>query len=345
VFTLSAADIALVNPNTRTCPIFLSQRDAEITKRIYERVPVLIREGDPDGNPWGISFRAMFHMSNDSHLFRTRSQLEDQGLILNGNIFENEKDRYLPLYEAKMIHQFDHRWATYDRDGARDVTEAEKQNPHFEPLPRYWVHEAEVQKALPETWDKPWLMGWRDICRSTDERTVISSLIPRVGVGHTMPLFFTDPSKNELLLGANLNSISLDYLARQKIGGTHLTYGFLKQLPLLTPDMFEQECPWQPGLRFDLFVIQILHRLFAVSDALHRCLTSGSAGFSPWDWASRANLRAELDAGFFLMYGIGRDDVGFILDQFPVLKKNEEARHGEFLSRRLILEHHDKLSS
>jgi hypothetical protein len=62
VFNLSAADIQLVNPNTRTCPIFLSQRDVEITKKIYERVPVLIREGDPDGNPWGITFRAMFHM-------------------------------------------------------------------------------------------------------------------------------------------------------------------------------------------------------------------------------------------------------------------------------------------
>ena len=346
VFTLSAADIALVNPNTRTCPIFRSSRDAEITKAIYERVPVFVNDNREGGNPWGVQFRqGLFNMTSDSHCFRIRSQLEDQGLILNGNIFENGKERYLPLYEAKMIHQFDHRWATYDRDGARDVTEAEKQNPHFEPLPRYWVRETEVQKALPETWDKPWLMGWRDICRSTDERTVIASLIPRVGVGHTMPLFFTDPSKNELLLLANLNSISLDYLARQKIGGTHLTYGFLKQLPLFTPDMFEQECPWQPGLRFDSFVIQILHRLFAVSDALLRCLPRSSTGFSPWDSASRANLRAELDAGFFLMYGISRDEVAFVLDQFPVLKKNEEASHGEFLSRRLILEHYDKLSS
>src|SRR5207247_1331700 len=73
-FTLSAEDIALLNPNTRTSPIFRSQRDAELTKAIYRRVPVLIREarGDrPEENPWGITFSRMFDMSNDSHLFRT----------------------------------------------------------------------------------------------------------------------------------------------------------------------------------------------------------------------------------------------------------------------------------
>ena len=71
-FTLTAEDIALLNPNTRTCPVFRTRRDAELTKAIYRRVPVLVREGDPDGNPWGVKFSTMFHMSNDSHLFRTR---------------------------------------------------------------------------------------------------------------------------------------------------------------------------------------------------------------------------------------------------------------------------------
>ena len=39
-FPLSAEDIRLLNPNTRTCPIFRTRRDAEITKMIYRRVPV-----------------------------------------------------------------------------------------------------------------------------------------------------------------------------------------------------------------------------------------------------------------------------------------------------------------
>ncbi|MFQ5401576.1 MAG: Eco57I restriction-modification methylase domain-containing protein, partial [Anaerolineae bacterium] len=78
-FTLSAADIALLNPNTRTCPIFRSRRDTELTKAIYRRVPVLIKEGTPEVNPWGIRFFTMFHMSNDSGLFRTREQLAGEG--------------------------------------------------------------------------------------------------------------------------------------------------------------------------------------------------------------------------------------------------------------------------
>jgi hypothetical protein len=137
-FTLSAEEIALINPNTGTAPIFRTRRDAEITKAICRRVPVLIKEpssptllpqgegltspprpageGDLGGeglNPWGISFLRMFDMSNDSHLFRTRTELEAAGYRLVGNHFVRGAERFLPLYEAKMMHQFTHRWATY----------------------------------------------------------------------------------------------------------------------------------------------------------------------------------------------------------------------------------------
>ena len=84
-FVLSPEDIALLNPNTRTCPIFRSGRDAELAKAIYRRVPVLaMAQNLPSQsvilpNPWSITFRAMFHMSNDSHLFRTRDRLEADG--------------------------------------------------------------------------------------------------------------------------------------------------------------------------------------------------------------------------------------------------------------------------
>ena len=69
-FTLTAEDLALFNPNTRTCPVFRTRADAELTRKIYQHVPVLVREGQPGGNPWGISFLRMFDMANDSQLFR-----------------------------------------------------------------------------------------------------------------------------------------------------------------------------------------------------------------------------------------------------------------------------------
>jgi hypothetical protein len=142
-FTLSAEDFARINPNTLTCPVFRSRKDAELTKKIYARVPVLIREArdsEPEVNPWGISFMRMFDMSNDSHLFAS----------------EPAADR-LPLYEAKMIHQYDHRWATYrgdgGADGSVDVPLADKRDPGFAVRPRYWVESREVYlrtAALPK---------------------------------------------------------------------------------------------------------------------------------------------------------------------------------------------------
>lgn len=108
-FALKPDEITLLNPNTGTCPIFRSRRDAEITLGIYHRVPVLVREGDPDGNPWGLAFMTMFHMSNDSGLFHTRGELESAGWELRGNVFERGAERLLPLYEAKMLHHYDHR--------------------------------------------------------------------------------------------------------------------------------------------------------------------------------------------------------------------------------------------
>ncbi|MCY4370645.1 MAG: SAM-dependent DNA methyltransferase, partial [bacterium] len=86
-FSLTPDDLMLVNPNTRTAPTFRTRRDAEITTGIYRRVPVLIREGVPDGNPWQVKLSTMYHMSNDSYLFRTRDQLEGDGWTLLGNHF------------------------------------------------------------------------------------------------------------------------------------------------------------------------------------------------------------------------------------------------------------------
>lgn len=109
LFKLSPQDIALLNPNTLTCPVFRTRTDAEITKKIYQRVPILENERT-GSNPWGISFMSMFHMSNDSGLFRNEP---GDGLV--------------SLYEAKMFHQFDHRWATYSDSGdTRDLTDEEK---------------------------------------------------------------------------------------------------------------------------------------------------------------------------------------------------------------------------
>jgi hypothetical protein len=157
-FSLTPQEFQLINPNTLTCPMFRSERDAEITKKLYRSAPVLMRDAvveevdgvtqvvSPGVNPWGIKFSTMFHMANDSHLFQDQPA---EGL--------------LPLFEAKLIHQFDHRWATYTPEGdSRDMTLAEKQDPAQTARPRYWVDEREVLARVanvPARLAKAWLLA------------------------------------------------------------------------------------------------------------------------------------------------------------------------------------------
>jgi very-short-patch-repair endonuclease len=255
---------------------------------------------------------------------------------------------HLPLYEAKLLHQFDHRWATYAGAGARDLTAAEKADPHHAVLPRYWVPAAAVEARLRDRWDRRWLLGWRDICRSTDERTVIASLLPRAGVGHKFPLLLSDADACALsCLYANLNSFVLDYVARQKIGGTSLTYFYLKQFPILPPDTYAQPCPWAPAetLR-DWIAARVLELVYTAWDLQPFARDCGYAG-PPfrWDETRRFRLRCELDAAYFHLYGIARDGVEDIMDTFPIVRRKDEAAHGEYRTKRVILEVYDAMAA
>lgn len=334
-FTLTAEEIALLNPNTHTCPVFRTRRDAELTMAIYRRVPILVRDGDPDGNPWGVRFSTMFHMANDSHLFRTRDQLEGSGAELEGNIFVHEDERWLPLYEAKMLHHFDHRWATYDNGETQELTPDEKSDPERVVIPRYWVRGTEVDAQLS---DQPqgWLMAFRNVTNPTNERTLVASLIPRVAVGHSAPLVFTTPTKLMSALVAIWTSFICDYVARQKLGGLNLTFGYLNQFA----------CPPPAILSRTLVAPRVLELVYTAIDLAPFARDLGYEG-RPFDWdpARRALIRAELDAAMFRLYGIDREDVEYIMETFPVVKRRDEQQFGEYRTKRLILERYDAMAA
>lgn len=362
-FKLTPEEFRLINPNTLTCPVFRSERDAELTKKLYRAAPVLIDENREDGNPWGISFMAMMHMSADSHLFHSAP---GEGL--------------LPLYEAKMIHQFDHRWATYapaagsretEGDNSRDCTPTEKADPNFAVTPRYWVSETEVNKKLADkNWDKGWLMGWRDITNATNERTVIASVVPRLATGDTLLLMFPDQKHGERIacLLADQCSLVHDFVARQKIGGTHLKYHMKKQIVNLPPSHYTDTdvsfivprvleltytsydlIAWANDLGYE-------GKPFAFGGSGHPALTPHKAipGQNP---ERRAILRAELDAYYATLYGLNRDELRYILDPadmmgedypsetFRGMKNKDMNAFGEYRTQRLVLEAWDKLEA
>jgi hypothetical protein len=229
-FSLDPAEIALFNPNTRTMPVFRTHADAELTRVIYQRVTVLVNERTGE-NPWGVRFLRMFDMSNDSHLFITEP-----------------REGYMRLYEAKMLWHYDHRYGTYegvsDRSSTQLPTPDERQHadPHFVVQPWYWVPAEEVEARLGE-WKCGWLLGFRNVTNATNERSAVFGLLPKAGVGHSMPLLFAKAVKTYLVpaLVANLASIVFDYFVRQKIGGVNMTFGYIEQFPVLPPDAYTPE--------------------------------------------------------------------------------------------------------
>ena len=472
---LGVDDFKFFNPNTLTAPLFRTGTDRDLTRKLYRAAPVLIRERpvhpDGDENPWGITFQRLFDMSTDSRYFCSTSQLSEQGFFRDGPNWRHKDGRvHVPLYEAKMIHHFDHRFGSYaglsDRPAGGSLPQtpnSAKASPDYESDPWYWVPEDETAlrgarvpsplkqnlrkenakgclKVLAQwvlgtvdpgdlehdnlaravsvanarlvdvlgiralqrdivgarfvTWlgkvaagarkmqretplndndlafirDAPsdpleltlllidrkqprWLMGWRDICRSTDERTVIATVFPKVAAGDKLLIMHNSRgTETALPMLAYLTSTVLDYIARQKFGGTSFKYYYIKQLPILTPCQF-----------FNDDIAFIAPRVLELTYTSHSMrpwaedLGHAGAPFG-FDLDRRAQLQAELDAFFARKYDLSRDELRYILDPadthgesypsetFRGLKRKEIERYGEYRTARLVLTAFDRLT-
>jgi hypothetical protein len=352
-FELSADEVLAINPNTGTLPMFRTRTDAEITLGVYARHPVLIRDGG-GRNPWGLSFsQGLFNMASDSGVFLGGDTLADA--TFNGWSFLRDEDEYLPLYEAKMLGHFDHRFSTY-----RDATQAQlnvgslprptaeqHDDPETEPLARYWVARPDVTKSLAGRWVCGWLLGWRDITNATNERTFVPSVLPTSAVGDPFLLAFPADPADGPLLHATWSSLAFDYVARQKLSGTHMKYFTVKQLACPTPATFAEPAPWQPDRSLADWVVPYVLELSYTSWRLQPYAQEMHDDGPPfrWDPERRALLRADLDAAFLHVYGLTRPEAEHVLDSFFVVRKYEERDHGEFRTKRLVLDAYDRMAA
>jgi SOS-response transcriptional repressor LexA len=331
--------------------VFRSARDAELAKAIYRRVPVLVVRGQPDRNSWGVRFATLFHMSGDSDLFRSAADCEAAGGVLDGNVYRSgDGQTWLPLYEAKMVHHFTHRWGDYAMrplgsldTQLPDINPDQLADPAYVVQPRYWVAANHLEERL-KGWDHPWLLGFRDVTNATNERTLIASVLPRAAVGHKLPLLFVHRAGHLLL--ATLDSFVTDYLVRQKLGGTSLGYFILSQLPFLPPETFDRPAPWSTNVTLaQWFHPRVLELTYTAWDLEGFAQDLGYNG-PPfrWDTERRFLLRCELDAACFHLYGVSREDADYILDTFPIVRAYDEQVFGEYRTKRLILDIYDALT-
>ncbi|MGW1882062.1 Eco57I restriction-modification methylase domain-containing protein [Streptomyces sp. NPDC001970] len=343
-FTLDEEGFKRINPNTRTAPVCESPEHLRVLEGVHARVPLLRRlvSGGP-ADPWRLGsgpFLRMYDMATASKRFKSDEALLAHGGTREGTVIVNDDVRYLPLYEGKFLHQFDSRFSTYENATQAQINKGtlprldteQHRDPHAVPLPRHWVSEDETDERLAEDWSVPreawrhgWLMGWRDVCRASDERTVIASVMPRTAAGDKFPVALVREGAEFLL--ANLNSFILDFATRQKYAGASLKYFLFQQLPVLPPTAYDLSAPWtQDTPLADWIRPRVLELTYTSYEMASWAKYLGDDG-PPfvWDERRRFLMRAELDAAYFHLYGIERADLDLVLDSFRAFKNKQPA--------------------
>lgn len=351
-FELTPEDFLRVNPNTRTAPVFRTRRDAELTRAVYNRLPVLVdHSAGKEANPWGIKYLRMFDMTNDSGLFRSVEQLEDDGFYpVEGNRWKKGVSEYVPLYEGKMVQLYDHRAASVEVDTSRThrpgqpvaATEEQHVDPAWFPDPQFWVEARAVEKALSDKWaaDKDWFLGFKEITAPTNQRTMIAAILPRLGAGNKVPLLVGDEESSAIrrsCLLASMNSFAFDFVLRQKLAGQTINLYILEQLPIPSKEAFGEKIG---GATIADLVAERVLRLSYTAHDLAGFATDLEYEGEPFEWdeEERRHHMAQLDALMFRLYGItDQADVKYILSTFPIIRRQDEATFGSYRTQALIL--------
>ena len=379
-FTLTAEEIALLNPNTHTCPIFRSKADAELTKYTYRSIPVLIKEKyNSDGkvvgrmSPWDCEITRTFDMARFSQFSKSLYELIDESYTFNnGRLIKD--DEWIPILESKTLWHFDHRYSTYDsvsqkeglKGNTREILLAEKTNPDVFVVGRYWLPLSTVEKYTEFQPLRYWL-AYRNITNTTNERTMVTAIIPKQSSDYSMRLIFGPKVNgiNACLICANLASYNFDYVARQSMAGTNFSDYIMKQLPVIDlcvyeniPDFTRNKnmCGWIANR-----AVELSYTAWDLESFAKDC--NYDAPPFVWDEERRFKIRAELDAAYFHLYlstekqwkekgskelleyfPTPRAAVNYIMDTFPIVKRKDEAKFGSYRTKEVILEIYDKMA-
>jgi hypothetical protein len=279
--------IRRLSPDSLSIMEFKNEADIRIAEKMFQ-FPLL---GQKIDTKWNLRLTREFDMTNDSHLFK--QELSKVSLV---------------LYEGKMIHQFTHTWA----------------------VPRYWVEEQEGRKALlgRNESDKSQILDYqhyrlcfRSVASSTNERSLISSIVPKfVLCGNSLLVSLRYSEDNQvninnlemLFSAAIFNSFVIDYCLRQKVS-TNLNMFFVYQLPV--PRLTKSD-------RIFNEIVERAAKLICTTpefDELAQEVGLNSHQQGVTDDTERAKLRAELDGIIANLYGLTEDEFAYILTTFPIV--------------------------
>ena len=253
-----------------------------------------------------------------------------------------------------MVQAFDHRAASVVVNPKnlkrpaqpRETTQEEHANPDWLPDPQFWVNvdAAEWPEGL------EWAVAFKDVTATTNVRTMITAVVPRSACGNTLPLLMPEADgiaayrEAAWLLAAYLNSFALNFTARQKVQAQHLNWFVVEQLPVLKSDDYDRS--FGATTARDLVRNHVLRLTYTAHDMAPFARDLGYDG-PPFVWneEERLHLRARLDALYFHLYGLTKEEAGYVLDTFPIVRKEDEAAFGHYRTRDLILAYMNALAA
>lgn len=282
-----------------------SQRDLEVLTKIYAN-SVLLGDDGPEG--WGIKYATEFHMTNDSKLFIPREKAEEAGYKPDayGRWIGEDGDVLLPLYEGRMIGQFDFSkkgWVSGKGRSAvwRDIPWEKKVIE-----PQFLMRQSDAWALDSKTHRGPKIAYMR-IGSATNTRTVTATYLSDVPAGDSVFYFIPsfEPVDVSLAIVGMFGSFAFDFLARARVGGLNLSEFIMVETALIG------------RTRFPATATELVRRLACASPmfAPEWLPRAKEAPLGLWALTSheRLRLRCILDAIVAALYGLSRDDLRWIL--------------------------------
>ncbi|MGR3724336.1 Eco57I restriction-modification methylase domain-containing protein [Abyssibius alkaniclasticus] len=334
-YYISSEDLELVSPRTRQPLFSKTPLDFGVVRKIYKNSRAM---SEPSDRPFASAWVAMTSASHSSELL---------------SIEEATSSKLIPVLEAKLVGQYDLNFATFDGVSSDDIRKGNArlslpQEKHLEPAPRFFMREQVVREFFErKSVTAEWTLCIRDVTNVNNERTAIAAICPTWGMLQPLNGISVGGAEAAAVVLGAVNSLTVDFVARQRFSGRHLNVTTFSQLPIPYP--FEGHSYVTPR------VLELTYTSHSLAP-FARDLGHDGPPFA-WDEDRRAHLRADLDAFYARAYGLTRDELRYILDPadvkgegypsetFRVLKDKEIRQHGEYRTRRLVLEAWDRMEA
>jgi hypothetical protein len=325
-YSLSASEVlGFCGGQAFRVPMFFSRDDARIMASIYEGSTLI-------GDYGAVSSGLMFNFGKEEKALKrsTLLQVEDQA-------------KFVAVLEGENVHQYDHRFATVGAGGVvANLPDHAKSSPLVVAGGATYLPVEFVQARIAKMCDghvPGWFLLLRRQARANDSYVSIAAAVPALAVEGSVTVF---SGGSAVLCGLlwSLNSLLMNYVLARRQSGPNVNKGIYGLLPLRLEASGAEVQDWRR------WIPNLLELSYTAWDLEPFARDVGWHG-PPfrWDPARRARLRAELDAAFFHLYGLSRDDTAYILDTFPIVRKNDEKAHGEYRTKRLVLEAYDALAA